>query len=140
MRTRKEYFAIVMDEYGGTSGIVTLTDLIECIVGDIEYADEDEEDNTPEIEQIDEKTFAVAGIASIGDVEKAIGRELSEHDCDTIGGYIISVIGSIPEDGSTLSTENDIMLIDVTEIKDHRIEKAIITLKDIEENEESDEE
>lgn len=140
MRTRKEYFAIVMDEYGGTSGIVTLTDLIECIVGDIEYADEDEEDNTPEIEQIDEKTFAVAGIASIGDVEKAIGRELSEHDCDTIGGYIISVIGSIPEDGSTLSTENDILLIDVTEVKEHRIEKATITLKDIEAEEETDEE
>ena len=140
MRTRKEYFAIVMDEYGGTSGIVTLTDLIECIVGDIEYADENEEDNVPEIEQIDEKTFAVTGLASIGDVEKAIGRELSEHDCDTIGGYIISVIGSIPEDGSTLSTENDILLIDVTEVKEHRIEKATITLKDIEAEEETDEE
>ena len=53
---------------------------------------------------------------------------------------IISVIGSIPEDGATLSTENDVMFIDVTEVKDHRIEKATITLKDIEENEESDEE
>lgn len=140
MRTRKEYFAIVMDEYGGTSGIVTLTDLIECIVGDIEYADEDEEDSVPEIAQIDEKTFAVTGLASIGDVEKAIGRELSEHDCDTIGGYIISVIGSIPEDGSTLSTENDLMFIDVTEVKDHRIEKATIKLKDVEQGEDMDEE
>lgn len=138
MRTRKEYFAIVMDEYGGTSGIVTLTDLIECIVGDIEYADESEEESVPEIEQIDEKTFAVTGLASIGDVEKAIGRELSEHDCDTIGGYIISVIGAIPEDGSTLSTENDILFIDVTEVKDHRIEKATIKLKDIEEENEEE--
>ena len=130
MRTRKEYFAIVMDEYGGTSGIVTLTDLIQCIVGEIEYADEDEENTVPDIEQLDEKTFAVTGLAAIGDVEKAIDRELSEHDCDTIGGYIISVIGSIPDDGSTLTTENDILSIEVTEVKDHRIERAVITLKD----------
>ena len=139
MRTRKEYFAIVMDEYGGTSGRVTLTDLIECIVGDIEYADGDEENSVPEIERIDEKTFAVTGLASIEDVEKAIGRELIEHDCDTIGGYIISVIGSIPEDGATLATENDIMFIEVNEVKEHRIEKATITLKDIKQDEDNEE-
>ncbi|MBQ8140518.1 MAG: HlyC/CorC family transporter [Clostridia bacterium] len=131
MRSRKEYFAIVMDEYGGMGGIVTLTDLLGCIVGDIDYADdESSEEEIPEIEQIDDVTFAVTGLAPISTVEKAIGRELDEHDCDTIGGYILSVIGSIPEDGATLKTENDILMIDVTEIKEHRIEKAIITLKD----------
>ncbi len=140
MRARKEYFAIVMDEYGGTNGIVTLTDLIQCIVGDIEYADdEDGETNAPDIVQIDDVTFAVAGLASIGDVEKAVGKELDEHDCDTIGGYILGVIGSIPEDGTTLTTENEIMTINVTEVKDHRVEKAIITMK-AEDEEEAEEE
>ena len=132
MRNRKEYFAIVMDEYGGTNGIVTLTDLIQCIVGDIEYADEDGvEESVPEIEQLDEITFAVTGLAPLSNVEKAIDRTLDEHDCDTIGGYILSVIGSIPEDGTTLTTENDLLFIEVTEVKDHRIEKAIIRLKEI---------
>ncbi|MBE6531119.1 MAG: HlyC/CorC family transporter [Ruminococcaceae bacterium] len=139
MRKRKEYFAIVMDEYGGTSGIVTLTDLIQCLVGDIEYADEEgAEESQPEIEQIEENKFAVLGGAMISDVEKAIDRELDEHDCDTISGYILSVIGSIPEDGATLTTENDILFIEVTEVKDHRIEKAILTLKEIERSEDEE--
>ena len=139
MRKRKEYFAIVMDEYGGTSGIVTLTDLIQCLVGDIEYADEEgAEESQPDIEQIEENKFAVLGGAMISDVEKAIDRELSEHDCDTISGYILSVIGSIPEDGATLTTENDILFIEVTEVKDHRIEKAILTLKETEESEDEE--
>ena len=139
MRKRKEYFAIVMDEYGGTSGIVTLTDLIQCLVGDIEYADEEgAEESQPEIEQIEENKFAVLGGAMISDVEKAIDLELDEHDCDTISGYILSVIGSIPEDGATLTTENDILFIEVTEVKDHRIEKAILTLKEIEKSEDEE--
>ncbi|MBO5682644.1 MAG: HlyC/CorC family transporter [Clostridia bacterium] len=140
MRTRKEYFAVVMDEYGGTSGIVTLTDLLECIVGDIDYADdENAEDEIPEIEQIDEVTFAVSGIAPISEVEKAFERTLDEHDCDTIGGYIISILGSIPEDGASFSVENDVFSVEVTDVKDHRIEKAIITLKPVENDEENDE-
>ena len=136
MRAKKEYFAIVMDEYGGLSGIVTLTDLLGCIVGDIDYADDDgAEEEIPEIEQIDERTFAVTGIAPISEVEKALDRTLDEHDCDTIGGYIMSIIGSIPEDGASFTTENDIFSVQVIDVKDHRIEKAIITLKDEEEEE-----
>lgn len=139
MRQRKEYFAIVMDEYGGTSGIVTLTDLIGCIVGDIEYADGDADVlPTPEIEQIDEDTFSVSGLVPIDEVEKAIGEDLNEHDCDTISGYILGVIGSIPEDGTTLTTENDLLYIEVTEVKDHRIEKAILKKKPQPEKEEEE--
>ena len=139
MRTRKEYFAIVMDEYGGTQGIVTLADLIQCIVGDIDYAEDDGgEPERPEIEQIDDITFSVSGLALISDIEKALDRELSEHDCDTISGYILSVIGSIPKDGTTLTTEDDFMYINVTEVKDHRIERAILTLKPIEEDEDEE--
>ena len=130
MRIRKEYFAIVMDEYGGTQGIVTLADLIQCIVGDIAYADEENgEPELPDFEKIDEHTYNVSGLALLSDFEKEIDRELSEHDCDTISGYILGVIGSIPTDGTTLTAENEAMFINVTEIKDHRIERAVITLK-----------
>ena len=141
MRTRKEYFAVVMDEYGGMRGIVTLTDLLECIVGDIDYADDESaEEEMPEIEQIDDVTFVVSGIASISDVEKAIDRTLDEHDCDTIGGYILSIMGSIPEDGATFTTEGEVFSAEVTDVKDHRIERAVITLKPVEESEEDEEE
>ena len=141
MRTRKEYFAVVMDEYGGMRGIVTLTDLLECIVGDIDYADDESaEEEMPEIEQIDDMTFVVSGIASISDVEKAIDRTLDEHDCDTIGGYILSIMGSIPEDGATFTTEGEVFSAEVTDVKDHRIERAVITLKPVEESEEDEEE
>ncbi len=141
MRTRKEYFAVVMDEYGGTSGIVTLTDLLECIVGDIDYSDDDSaEEEMPEIEQIDDVTFVVSGIAPISDVEKALDRTLDEHDCDTIGGYILSILGSIPEDGTTFTAENDIFSVEVTDVKDHRIERAVITLKQNEKAEEETDE
>ena len=141
MRTRKEYFAVVMDEYGGTSGIVTLTDLLECIVGDIDYSDdENAEEEMPEIEQIDDVTFVVSGIAPISDVEKALDRTLDEHDCDTIGGYILSILGSVPEDGTTFTAENDVFSVEVTDVKDHRIERAVITLKQNEETEEETEE
>ena len=137
MRARKEYFAIVVDEYGGTQGIVTLSDLIQCIVGDITYDDGDNsEPELPEIEQIDDVTYNVCGLMLISDFEKAVGRELSDLDCDTVSGYILSVIGSIPQDGTTLTTENEIMSINVTEVKDHRIERAIITLKPLEPKEE----
>ena len=133
MRTRKEYFAIVMDEYGGTQGIVTLADLIQCIVGDIEYEDDDDgKAELPDIEQIDEITFSVSGLTLISELEKAIDRDLSEHDCDTVSGYILSIIGSIPSDGTTLTTENDVMCVNVTDVKDHRIERAILTLKPVE--------
>lgn len=136
MKIRKEYFAIVIDEYGGTRGIVTLKDLLQCIVGDIDENDSpDSTDASPDIEKIDDSTFSVSGLALISDVEKAIGRTLDEHDCDTIGGYILGVIASIPEDGTTLTAENDILSINITEVKDHRIERAIITLKLLEEEE-----
>ena len=141
MRTRKEYFAVVMDEYGGIRGIVTLTDLLECIVGDIDYSDdENAEEEMPEIEQIDDVTFVVSGIAPISDVEKAFDRTLDEHDCDTIGGYILSIVGSIPEDGATFTVENDVFSVEVTDVRDHRIERAVITLKQNEESEEEEEE
>jgi putative hemolysin len=120
---------------------VTLTDLLECIVGDIDYADdENAEAEMPEIEQIDDVTFVVSGIAPISDVEKAIDRTLDEHDCDTIGGYILSMVGSIPEDGATFTTENEVFSVEVTDVKDHRIERAVITLKQNEEAEEEVEE
>lgn len=121
MRAKGMYFAIILDEYGGTSGIVTLEDLFEEIVGDIsdEFDDEDKE-----IEIIKENEYIVDGSAKISDVNEMIGTNFESDDFDSIGGYVIGVIGRFPKKGETIET-NDIKFI-VEEIDKNRIEKLRI--------------
>lgn len=90
-------FAIVVDEYGGTAGIATLEDVLESIVGNIqdEYDDEEEE-----ISKIDETTFTVDGTIDIEEVDELVGAELPEGDYDTLGGFLISLLGYLPEEGT----------------------------------------
>lgn len=95
-KEKKIQMAIVVDEYGGTSGLITMEDLIESIVGNIqdEYDDEDEE-----ISQLSQNVFIIEGITSIEDVKKLFDIEFDEDDdYDTIGGYIIDQIGHIPSE------------------------------------------
>ncbi|MBR3974441.1 MAG: HlyC/CorC family transporter [Clostridia bacterium] len=129
MKQKREDFAIVLDEYGGMNGIVTMTDIIECIVGDF---DDDMDHATapaePDIVAIDSNTWKISGNAAIEEVQEELGLALESEDYDTFGGYVFSVLGSIPEDGSTLTTETDRMTIKITSVKDHRIEKTIVCL------------
>ena len=98
--------AVVVDEYGGTSGIVTMEDVLESIVGNIqdEYDDEEEE-----FYQIDDHTWSIDGGADLDDVEKKLGVKLveedSELDVDTLGGLIIDMLGRIPGEEETPSVE-----------------------------------
>jgi putative hemolysin len=126
MKKTKNYFAIVIDEYGGLSGIVTITDLLESIVGDI-YDEEDSVHKAPDIEPLDSKTWRISGKAPIDDVEKTLGLTL-ECDYDTFAGYVLTVLGSLPEDGtiSTVLTEN--LSIRITSVRDHRIENTMVSL------------
>ncbi len=124
MKKDRSFFAVVIDEYGGMSGIVTITDLLECIVGDI--FDETEAMKQPDIEPLDSKTWKINGSTPIDEVEKALGITLN-CDCDTFAGYTLNYIGSIPDDGSVVTVESDVLSIKVTQIKDHRIEKTMVT-------------
>lgn len=124
MKKDRSFFAVVIDEYGGMSGIVTITDLLECIVGDI--FDEQEEHRAPDIEPLDSKTWRINGSTPIDEVEKALGITL-DCDCDTFAGYTLNYIGSIPDDGTVITVESDVLSIKVTDIKDHRIEKTMVT-------------
>ena len=131
MKKTHNYFAVVLDEYGGMSGIVTMTDLIECIVGDLEENTEANAEPEKDIEPIDSKTWKISGSAPMDDVVEALGITLEEEsDCDTFGGYVMGIIGTIPEDGTTLTAETEHLSIKVTEIKDHRIEKTVVCLLD----------
>ena len=119
MRSNRIPIAVILDEYGGTSGLVTLEDMVEEIVGDI--ADEYEEQ---EIEVIKENEFIVDGSTRLEDVNEMIGLHLESEDFDTIGGYVIGILGSLPDGGEEVE-ENGIKIV-VEEVDKNRIEKLRI--------------
>lgn len=127
MKKEREFFAVVLDEYGGMSGIVTMTNLIECIVGDIYEDDEEGELSMPDIDALDDKSFRISGACPIEDASAVLGTELDDGRCDTFGGYVMSLLGIIPEDGSNVSVQTEDLNITVTDIKDHKIEQTIVT-------------
>lgn len=119
MRKKGFYFAVVIDEYGGLSGIVTLHDLMEALVGDLR---EEEEAPKPEdIQQLDENKWLVYGWADIDDVGEALGLALPGELYDTFGGFICGVLDEIPEDGAEAYLETDDLIIKVHSVESHRI-------------------
>ena len=137
MTEKRVQMAIVVDEYGGTAGIVTLEDLLESIVGNIqdEYDQEDEE-----ISIINETTFEVEGITDIEEVEEHTGKKFPEGDYDTIGGYIISVLGFLPEDGQMNEVQFENVKFTVLNVEERRIGKVKVEILPIEKKKEIDEE
>lgn len=129
MKESKRYFAVVLDEYGGVTGIVTMNDLIEQLLGDFiteEIGVEEEAD----IEEIDSNTWKIKGSAEIEDIEEALNIKLPKEDFNTFNGLIFAALGKVPEDGSTIEVKIPGLLIKVTEIRDHKVEKAIVYLTD----------
>ena len=137
MKAKKESFAVVLDEYGGVRGIITLTDLVECIVGEFTENDEDESEEEL-ITVLEENKWQINGTAAIADVEDAIGIKIDDEDSDTFGGYVLGIYGSVPDDGSTFDLSTESLNISIESIKDHKIEKAIVSIK--EQNEEPEDE
>ena len=111
---------IVSDEYGGVAGLVTLEDLVESIVGNIqdEY-DKEEEDAV----QLNETTFDIDGTADIEEVEETLGIEFPEGEYDTIGGFIMSEIGHIPEEDEKVEVYFGGYKLTVLEVDERRIER-----------------
>jgi len=105
MQSRRMHMALVVDEFGGTDGLVTLEDLIEPIVGDIE--DEHDEDDAPAILAKGSHCWEVDARAMITDFEDMVGRsiatEAEENDVDTLGGLVFHLTGRVPERGEVLS-------------------------------------
>ena len=137
MTEKRVQMAVVVDEYGGTAGIVTLEDLLESIVGNIqdEYDQEDEE-----ISIINDTTFEVDGITDIEEVEEHTGKKFPEGDYDTIGGYIISVLGFLPEDGQMNEVQFENVKFTVLNVEERRIGKVKVEILPEEKKEEKDEE
>ena len=130
-------FAVVVDEYGGTAGIVTLEDVLESIVGNIqdEYDVEDEE-----IVQINETTFTIDGITDLDEVDELVGTKLPEGDYDTLGGFVISLLGYLPSesDPEPAVAEYDNLRFTVLNFEDRRIGEIKVEILPKEENEDED--
>ena len=124
MKKTHNYFAVVLDEYGGMTGIVNMNDRLEQIVGDRDEEPTPEEEE-PEIEKKKKKTWKIQGGADLEEVAEALKVDLPVDEYDTFGGYIFGNYGTIPDDGSVFEIDLPPLHIKVTEIKDHRIKKAI---------------
>jgi CBS domain containing-hemolysin-like protein len=123
MRKRKLHIAIVADEYGGTSGLVTMEDIIEEIVGEIE----DEYDfEAPPIMRISDNEYLVDGTLTISDLNEELDLKLPEDEIETVGGLIYDLVGSLPEKGQVLEHDGNKFIVHV--IEGQRIVKVKIIL------------
>jgi len=123
MKKRRTHMAIVLDEYGGTAGIITLEDLIEEIVGDIS----DEYDTqSKEIEVIREGEYVVDGSTRIEQLNELIGTKIESEHYDSIGGFIIGVLGRLPQQGESVEHENTKFIIE--NIDRNRIKKIRVLM------------
>lgn len=127
MQGKKTHMALVVDEYGGTSGLVTLEDLLEELVGNI-YDEFDPQEELAII-QLDGSRWRVSGSAELEELAKAMELELpqgEERDYDTLGGLVFSQLSVIPEDGSRPTVEALGLRIQVEELCDRRVEWALV--------------
>lgn len=123
MKKRKTHIAIVVDEYGGTAGLVTMEDILEEIVGEIQ----DEYDLAEEemVRKIDEENFRVSAKLSIEDLNEVLGSSLPEKEFETVGGYIYDLVGSVPEEGKVLQSEG--LEFTVEKVSGQRIKTVKVT-------------
>ena len=128
MKRHADHFAVVVDEYGGMCGIITVTDLVEQLVGD--FDDNETERQEPELERLDSKTWKIRGTCSLHDVAKALDHEFSDaEEYETFSGFLIGKLGEIPKDGSRLKLEIEGYLIRILNVRQHCVEKAIVRLE-----------
>lgn len=128
LKNSRNQMAVLIDEYGGFTGIVTMEDLIEEVMGEID--DEYDKKTNPSIKKIDENTFIATGACEIEDVNEVCGLKLDDNseDYDTLGGMLMFLLGYIPNDGEKINIEKDKVLYNILQIKEHRVKKVRINL------------
>lgn len=118
MQRNKQQLAVVLDEYGGTSGIISMEDIIEELVGNIfdEYDDVEKD-----FEKIDDNTYMINGSVSIFDLRKILGVQIPEGDYDTLSGYLIELLGRIPSDDEKPEIETEKVTYKIEDYEEKRI-------------------
>ncbi len=139
MQTQRNHFAVVLDEYGGVQGIVTMNDLLEQLVGELED-DNEIKVEVCTIEKTDSGTWKTNGNVTLDDLSAELGIDIVSDEYDTLSGLVFNTYGSIPEDGCEFEIETDDIKVKVLEIKDHIVEKALVCLIEKPDEEENEEE
>lgn len=123
MQQTKQQIAILIDEYGGFSGIVTMEDIIEEVMGEI---DDEYDKEEPKIEKIDETTFMIDGVMDLDDINEQLDIHLESDNSETLGGFIIDILGEIPDEDEDAEriVEFENYVLKIESVKDRRIEKV----------------
>jgi CBS domain containing-hemolysin-like protein len=122
MQTKRTHMAIVVDEYGDVAGLVTLEDLLEEIVGEIQDEYDREE---PQVEPVDERTVRVNGRMPIDEVSELLDVPLPDTEWDTVGGLVFNLLGHVPEPGETVSFEG--LQLKTERVQGRRIVSVLIS-------------
>lgn len=127
MRKMQTSMAVILDEYGGMVGIITLNDLVEELVGELNDEPAGSQNCEPSLSQTGENTWEIYGNVTLSDIQDALQIEITSEDCDTFTGLVFQSLGMIPKDGSqNIDLEIENLQIHVSSIKDHQIEKATL--------------
>ncbi|MDQ0148450.1 putative hemolysin [Eubacterium multiforme] len=125
LQVNRNHMAILIDEYGGFSGIVTMEDLIEEVMGDI---DDEYDLDGPDVKQIDSNKYLVKGTINIYEFNEEFDSNIEEGDYDTLNGYIITQIGEIPKEDIDVQFTIENLMLKVTKVMDRRIEEVEVVL------------
>jgi putative hemolysin len=125
MKNNRNHFAVVLDEYAGMSGVITINDLLEQLVGDLD------DDNTlppdePEFIKLSENEWEIRGTAPLDELSLELGTALPNEDYETFSGWVFGALGEVPDDGETPSVELSGLRIEITHIAEHKLERAIV--------------
>lgn len=124
MRKSRSRIAIVLDEFGGMQGVVTLNDLLEQLVGDLEDGDEPVQEK--DIVKLDANTWRISGAATLDDVAEQLEVELPVDEYETFGGFVFGNLGMVPEDGSRPELDVFDLQIRVQQVQDHKLVRAVV--------------
>ena len=139
LQRNKHQIAVVLDEYGGTAGIITMEDILEELVGNI-FDEYDDEEAEKEYEKIDDNTFMISGSVSIHDLRKILNVEIPIGEYDTLSGYLIELLGRIPSDDEKPVIETKWVTYKIEEYEDKRILWVKACKNNVEEDEEQEDE
>ncbi|WP_312459710.1 hemolysin family protein [Proteiniclasticum sp.] len=125
LKKTRTHISIILDEYGGTVGIVTIEDLLEEIVGEID--DEYDDDKETDIETIRKNEYMVSGSYRLDELNELIGTDIESEEFDSIGGYLIGILGTFPASGEVIEADGIRFVVD--EVDKNRIKKIRMILK-----------
>lgn len=124
MKKSGNYFAVVLDEYGGMDGIITLRDLIEELVGDLN----ENESGPADIVQLGDNKWRIQGLTELDDVARTLGVSLPLDEYDTFSGYIFGILGQVPKASGQFELDTPVLHIVVESVRDHRVDTAIASV------------